>query len=50
MIVDAPTDAMENFNGTLGVVWLDEVVDPSNEDPLFGAVSGAWTDFHRDWR
>jgi hypothetical protein len=41
---------MKNFNGTFQIVYVDNLADQVWDTPLFGAVAGGWTDFHRDWR
>lgn len=50
MIIDAPNDAIDKFNGTLGLVYLESVIQKSLSQGNFGTIAGAWTDFHRDWR
>lgn len=42
--------AMDHFNGTFQVVYLDNVINQALETGLFGAVQGGWTDFHADWK
>lgn len=38
------------YNGTFQIVYLEGVLEHSLGTGGFGAVSGAWSDFHRDWR
>jgi hypothetical protein len=42
--------AMGQYNGTFQVVYLENILEQSLETGAFGDVSGAWSDFHADWR
>ena len=47
VIMDA---VMEHFNGTFQIVYLENVIEPALERGNFGAIAGAWTDFHPSWQ
>lgn len=42
--------ALGQYNGTFQIVYLENILEQSLETGAFGAVSGAWSDFHADWR
>jgi hypothetical protein len=46
-VIDAE---LAKYNGTFQVVYVENVVEQSVQTGGFGAVAGAWSDFHTDWR
>ena len=41
--------AMEHFNGTFQIVYIESLINQALDTGAFGAVQGGWTDFHASW-
>jgi hypothetical protein len=46
-VIDAK---LAKYNGTFQIVYVESILEQSLGTGGFGAVSGAWSDFHQDWR